>query len=298
LRRTHAFPEAGNLPISCTEDDEKTPNGHGDMAANHFPALWEAVMSAASTTRCLGARSAAADSPLDHVEAAFRLLVTGSTPLAVHGDRIGHGLPRRPIPVDELRCILRHPSSSAARDPAWREIIRLTRTGQPEWTIAAVALALPGLRRLAGQFSRGYDGDPADLDAEILTAFLETLKSIDPDRPRIALRLWRAARRAGLQLRHADAPYGARHTPAEESSVPPQPCGHPDFVLASAVRQGVITGEEADLIGRTRLEEVPLLEIARELGVSYNAAKNRRWRAEARLVQAIRDAQVTGASMT
>jgi hypothetical protein len=34
------------------------------------------------------------DSPLDHVEAAFRLLVTGPTPLTVHGERIGHGLPR------------------------------------------------------------------------------------------------------------------------------------------------------------------------------------------------------------
>jgi hypothetical protein len=116
-------------------------------------------------------------------------------------------------------------------------------------------------------------------------------------RPRIALRLWRAARRAGLQHRHADAPYGARHTPAEESSVPPRPCGHPDFVLADAVRRGVITSEEADLIGRTRLEDVTLLAIARELGILYNAAKNRRWRAEARLVQAIRDEQVTSASM-
>jgi hypothetical protein len=247
----------------------------------------------ANTTRCPGPRSAAADSPLDHVEAAFRLLVTGPGPLTVHGARIGHGLPRRPIPVDELRCILRHPSSSAARDPAWREVIRLTRTGQPEWTIAAVALALPGLRRLAGQLARGYDGDPADLDAEMLTAFLDALKCIDPDRSRIALRLWRAARSAGIKLRHADALHAGRHTPAEESSLPPRPYGHPDFVLADAVRQDVITAAEAELIGATRLEGLALADAADNLEISYNAAKNRRWRAETRLVEAIRAGHVS-----
>jgi hypothetical protein len=128
----------------------------------------------------------------------------------------------------------------------------------------------------------------------MLTAFLGALKDTDSDRPRIALRLWRAARSAGIKLRHADAPYGTRHTPAEESSIPPRPCGHPDFVLADAVRQGVIASEEADLIGRTRLERIPLLEIAHELGISYNAAKNRRWRAEARLVAAIKEGRVNG----
>lgn len=245
-------------------------------------------------TICEGRRSATPDSPLDHVEAAFRLLVTGPRPLAVHGSRIGHGLPQRPILLDELRYMLRHPSASAARDPAWREVVRRAQAGKPEWTIAAVALALPGLRRLAGQLTRGYDGDPADLDAEILTAFVEALKTIDPDRPRIALRLWRAARRAGIKLRHADAPYGGRHVLVEDSAVPPRPFGHPDFVLADAVRQQVITAAEAGLIGVTRLENLPLLEAARQLGISYQAAKLRRWRAEARLVNAIQNSQLNG----
>lgn len=247
-----------------------------------------------TTTRCQGWRSAASDSPLDQAEAAFRLLVTGPDPLTIDGAVIGCGLPRRRIPLDELGCMLRHPSASAARDPAWRQIIQHARTGRPEWAIAAVALALPGLRRLAGHLARGYDGDPADLDAELLTAFLEALQSIDPDKPRIALRLWRAARRAGIRLRHADAPYGSRHAPAEDSAAPPPPAGHPDFVLADAVRQGVITTAEADLIGTTRLEGVRLTEAAHRLGISYEAARLRRWRAETRLVEAIREDRLSG----
>jgi hypothetical protein len=212
----------------------------------------------------------------------------------VDGSRIGHGLPPRAIAVNELQVMLRHPSGRMARDPAWREVIRLARTGQPQWVIAATALALPGLRRLAGQLARGYSGDSADLDADLLTAFLDALRSIDPERPRIALRLWRAARRAGIALRHADAPVATRHVPADESSGPPQPYGHPDFVLADAVRQQVISRSDACLIGRTRLEDVPLADAACELGISYNAAKNRRWRAENRLIQAIRDKQLSG----
>jgi hypothetical protein len=76
------------------------------------------------------------------------------------------------------------------------------------------------------------------------------------------------------------------------AAAPPQPWGHPDFVLADAVAQRVITAADAELIAATRLDSVPLATAARDLGVPYDAARMRRSRAEARVTQAIRDQQV------
>jgi hypothetical protein len=66
--------------------------------------------------------------------------------------------------------------------------------------------------------------------------------------------------------------------------MPPPPWGHPDFVLARAVAEGAITSTEAELIGCTRLEGVALADAATARGLSYQAAKKARLRAEHRLV--------------
>jgi hypothetical protein len=68
---------------------------------------------------------------------------------------------------------------------------------------------------------------------------------------------------------------------------PAMPWGHPDFVLAAAVRRGVLTAAEANLIGRNRLEGVRLTHIAKELGTSHSSLCHRRARAEAKLVRAL-----------
>ena len=59
--------------------------------------------------------------------------------------------------------------------------------------------------------------------------------------------------------------------------------GHPDFVLARAVAEKVITADEAELIGSTRLEDHPLATAAAQRGLSYAAAAQARRRAEHRL---------------
>ena len=75
--------------------------------------------------------------------------------------------------------------------------------------------------------------------------------------------------------------------PSEEAfrSREPRPLwGHEDFVLARAVAEGVITGEQAELIGATRLEpEYTLTQAAADWGVSYKAIEQVRRRAEHRL---------------
>jgi len=54
--------------------------------------------------------------------------------------------------------------------------------------------------------------------------------------------------------------------------------------LRRAIAAGVISGAEAELILATEVDLVPLAVVAERLGVTYNAVKKRRWRAERRLL--------------
>jgi len=232
-------------------------------------------------------------SPLDTADAAFAALTTGPAPLSVDGRRVGGGLPQRLIPLDELkRLLLSRSTSYATWDAAWAELVRQSRQCGPAWVVGAVGVALPGLRRVAGRLACGYKGDSADIDAEVLTGFLAMLRTIDATQPAIAERLRWAAYRSGAALRYADALFARRHVMPIEATAPPRPWGHPDLVLADAVAKSVITIAEADLIARTRMEDLPLEDAARELHISYAAAKMRRLRAEWRLVEAVCEGEV------
>lgn len=61
--------------------------------------------------------------------------------------------------------------------------------------------------------------------------------------------------------------------------------GDPDAVLRRAIAAGAVTGEEAELILATEIDGVPMAVVAERLGVSYNAVKIRRQRAEQRLLE-------------
>ena len=237
-------------------------------------------------------------SPLRSADAAFRLLTRGPAPLSLDGEQIGGALPPRPIPLDELKKILLSPATGAAtKDAAWSELATRARGREPAWVIGAVGVAMPALRRAAGTLARGYEGDTADIDAEVLAGFLAALRSMDLSRPAIALRLRWAAYRAGAAFRYADADRGTRAADASWASAPPRSQGHPDLVLAAAVAQGVISAAEAELIGSTRLESVPLTVAAKDLKVPYDAARMRRSRAEGRLMSAIRAGHLSGIAL-
>ena len=238
----------------------------------------------------------ASPEPFDAADAAFRLLCAGPQPLAVHASKIAAGLPDRPVPLDELRVLLLHPSTGArARNQVWAELVRRARAGDPAWVIGLAGIAMPGLRRAAGSLAAAYHGDPADLQAEVLTGFLAAVHALDPDdldRVPLASRLCWAAWRAGQQLACADdaaigPKLGATTWPGRRDG-PDLPWGHPDFVLAAAVRHQVLTRGQAQLIGRNRLEGVPLSQIAAETGISHSALCNRRKRAEKAIADAIK----------
>lgn len=227
--------------------------------------------------------------PLDAARSAFEWLVTGPNPVSVDG-RLFPGLPARRVPLNELRDrLLRRRCPQALRDAAWAHLVLLARTEGGTWTVGAVGVALPALTSIAATLSAKFAGDPSDIHAAVLAGFVAELGEIDLRRPRVMLRLRWAAYRAGhTAVREAlDAPVPSGH--GFRSTMPPPPWGHPDFVLARAVAEGAITSTEAELIGSTRLEGVPLADAAAERDLSYQAAKKARLRAEHRLVAYLRD---------
>jgi hypothetical protein len=227
--------------------------------------------------------------PLDAARAAFEWLVAGPHPVSVDG-RLFPGLPARRVPLSELRDrLLRRRCPQALRDAVWAHLVLLARTEGGTWTVGCVGVALPALTSTAAALSARFAGDPSDIHAAVLAGFLAELATVNLRRPRIMLRLRWAAYRAGhTAVREAlDAPVPSGH--GFRSTTPPPPWGHPDFVLARAIAEGAITPAEAELIGATRLEGVPLADAAAERDLSYQAAKKARLRAEHRLVAYLLD---------
>lgn len=226
---------------------------------------------------------------LQAAEVTFRLLTTGPRPLAVDGRAIGHGLPRRMIPLDELSSMLLHPSTSqTARDAAWRVLVTRARTGSDEWIVGAAGVAAAGLWRAVKRLTRSSAADHADVQSEVMRGFLDALAKVDLTRPGVCSFLRRHAyKTARSKLPDAEPAASGESSFAPASTLPPPQWGHPDILLARAVKLGVITAEEAELIGATRLEQRPITEYAQRAGCRLKAAYKRRDRAEERLVAAL-----------
>jgi hypothetical protein len=235
--------------------------------------------------------------PLDAAQRAFDLLTRPPAPLSFDCRTIP-GLPQRIVGLDQLRTLLvdGDPRSAHRRSPAtdavWHELVTRARRDGPAWVVAAVGVALPGLRRRAGLLSRGWHGDIADLDSELLLGFLERLRSIDLDEPNICSRLIDAGARAVRRAREHDDEADVVHTDLARSLPPARPWDHPDFVLARAVHTGTITARDADLIGRTRLDGDTLVHVADELDVPISTVTSWRARAEKRLATAIAEGEL------
>ncbi|AIG74411.1 Hypothetical protein AJAP_07495 [Amycolatopsis japonica] len=226
--------------------------------------------------------------PLDTARDAFSWLVTGPDPMAVHGSKFA-GLPRRPVPLDELRDrLLSKQCPSRTRDAVWAHLVLSSRAQGGAWTVACVGMALPSLASSAGWLAARYRGDRADAHAAVLAGFIEALATVDLTDPGIFLRLHFAARRAGQaaleESLDAPRPVGM----AFRSTVPKPPYGHPDLVLATAVGEQILTPAEAELISATRLGETSMTAWAQRHDTALATAYKARNRAEDRLVSWLR----------
>ena len=226
-------------------------------------------------------------SPLASAARAFDLLTCEPAPLSFDARGLPV-LPQRILPLDELRDVLIADSTpKPVRDLVWRDLVGRARRDGPAWVVAAVGIAMPGLRMRAGLLTRRWHGDTADLDAEMISGFVERLKTVDVDGPRICGRLIDAGARAVKKSRLAEEEASAVHVDTAWSRTPSGPWDHPDWVLTRAVAAAVIDSEEHMLIGETRLDEIPLPVVAKKLGISPTLAASWRGKAERRLVAAI-----------
>jgi len=229
------------------------------------------------------------ESALAAAAKAFDMLVAPPATLVVDGTLVGHGLPERAIPLDELReLLLARNCPPPTRDAAWQLLIGYARSWGPAWVVGAVGMALPGLARMAGRLSAGHPQLVEDIEAELLAGFLEGLRHADLSGPAPYVRLcWMGWRRA-LTVRGGDIAAELPELPDPASHTPARPYGHPDLILARAVTTGWITGEQAELISATRLDRELIDQIAARRGVAASVLRMRRRRGELALVEAMR----------
>jgi hypothetical protein len=209
------------------------------------------------------------------------------------------GLPAGRILLPALRGLLLRPDTTAAtRDGVWRVLVCRARAEGPAWTVAAVGMALPGLSRAVRMLSMGFTGEQDDLESAVLEGFLAELSRIDLTAHGLGGRLVRAGHKAGLRQVYQDAPAWGVSGSGFASQTPPTPWGHPDLVLVDAVTAGVLSREEAWLIGVTRLEDTPIELIAEAWGQRTNTLVVRRHRCEHRLRDAIVQGQLSRDRLT
>ena len=225
------------------------------------------------------------NSPFDTLERTFALMATGPDPLALDGTGVA-GLPHRAIPLDELKARLLHPSTRfETRDAIVAELVTRAKADGGKWTVGLAGVLLPGLRGTVRALVQACPGKADDLEAEALAALLAAVARCEPGRPRLASWLRWQARKGATRLLRAEMAERARPGNEPVSAAPPRPWGHPDLVLAKAVRAGVISVSDAELISATRLGDTDLAEAATALGIGYWACHKRRRRAETTLTE-------------
>jgi DNA-directed RNA polymerase specialized sigma24 family protein len=167
-------------------------------------------------------------------------------------------------------------------------LVALVRQARSDPLAARVVLQalLPGLKRLAGRLLLDV-AERDELWSLLLAHLWEQIRRYPLERRprRIAANLLLDAAHATL----ADLGTERRLRAQPSDAVPASPAHaeggeHEEVVLASAVRAGALSREEALLILRTRIEAVSLARLAADEGVRYDALRMRRRRAERRLL--------------
>jgi hypothetical protein len=191
---------------------------------------------------------------------------------------------REPALVDlachDLRSELRA-ASQARQDELLGALVRLVRADRRAFGVLAACL-LPGLRHRMVRLAPSLDRHEAL--AVMVGALYEAVVRCDTAQHDlyVAENLLALPTR---RLRRAVVAHQAWSGHAQHSGdVAPHERGpelSPGALLASAVDARVLTEQEARLIFDTRIADRTLPEVARRIGLHYEAAKKRRQRAEA-----------------
>jgi hypothetical protein len=226
---------------------------------------------------------------LEAVEQRFVELSGPPTPVTLDGCCVGAELPQRPIPLDELRIImLKRKTSWLIKGAVWSELVRRAQDQGEPWITAAMGMAMPMLKKIAGNAARGFHGDIADFDSEIVEGFLYALSTVDPLAPNLYTSLRFMAQRYATEARASEDRILGQSTEYDEAIAAkyrPRVLGHPDLVLARAVRDQGLSDQEAGLIARAHLDGEAQTSLAEACGVSPYLLRQQLARAQHRLVR-------------
>jgi hypothetical protein len=195
------------------------------------------------------------------------------------------------LTASETLDVLRH-GPREVTDPLWHHLLALSRAGEATWTVIAAGAMLPRMIIACTRYARVPAQHIPDVEAEMLTALMEQVRSLPPGVADVGARLWAAvantANRYGyhhLRDKHRWIEYNPNAQAADQINAGRGPV----TVLAEAVTAGVLSAVEAELVARTRLERSTLAQVAEELGLAYITA--RRWRrvAEDKLTAALEE---------
>ncbi|QUX30653.1 sigma-70 family RNA polymerase sigma factor [Nocardiopsis akebiae] len=187
----------------------------------------------------------------------------------------------RQVSAAQVIELLRH-APQEVTDALWHRLFARSRAGEATWTVIAAGAMLPRMVVACSRYARVSSQHIPDVEAEMLTALLEQVRSLPLEASDVGARLWSAVANTANR-------YGYRHARDVYRCVEYNPNAHatdqaadgrgPVTVLADAVLTGALSPVEADLIARTRLERSTLARVAEELGLTYITA--RRWRRSA-----------------
>lgn len=235
--------------------------------------------------------------PLAALEAEWRGLLRGELGRRFRAWRAEDEVLKRFADPDALIGFLHRRGPPEAKDAV---LLALLVRAEQEPLAGRVVLQamLPGLKSLSSRLSRSVvsfeelwqilfarmwerivtypvDRRPSRVAANLLR---DTLKRTLAELRREANAL---AQLPELSLDDLDGLLGAAASPGAEAD------GHvePEALLRRAIAAGAVTNEEAELILATEIDGVPMATVAERLGVSYNAVKIRRQRAEQKLLE-------------
>ncbi|KAK1177961.1 hypothetical protein B7755_007235 [Streptomyces sp. NBS 14/10] len=237
----------------------------------------------------------AVSSPLEELEQSFLALARAEAPLTLPAWLVCDAPVEEAWPVDQIRTRLAHPSTRPElRARTWSEVVRRAHTLGEPWTVVAVAMTVPVLRRMLARLSRPAHLERQELEQEALAAVSMALAAVSASDPGLDRELFSAADRAVHRL-----VYAARRRAEREAGEPMTHLGRlhagtgaegdglsdEHQVLVGAVRARVVDLAEAQLIARTRLHGEPMGKLACERGVSMRQLYRHRSAAEQRLAR-------------
>lgn len=129
--------------------------------------------------------------------------------------------------------------------------------------------------------------DADEAQAEFAAGLWEATVGVAPGDTGIGPRLINGGRRRARTAARREIDYQLhrrRLTQLADEPVDPDALVHPEQIVASALRHGVVNAIEADLILATRLGPESVADASRRHGLTTKAAYHRRARAEARLL--------------